>query len=122
MSYQIHAVKPRLIVVAVRINTYLDIDRVVVIDSGHQRRTVLLADSPCSVCMVECLVDCYIINVIMDRGRQVVIVVCPGMSCRACALLEISGLVDHDVLWVILTCIAIDLFDLFCDRYHSYPP
>ena len=65
VPYQIYTVKPRLVVVAVRINADLDIDRVVVIDSSNQRCAVLLADSPCSVCMAECLVDCYIINVII---------------------------------------------------------
>ena len=116
MSYQIHAVKPRLIIVAVRINTNLNVNRIVVIDSSHQRRTVLLADSPCSVCMVECLVYRCIINIIMDRCRQVAVIVCPGMSCRACATVEIVSLMDYDVLWVILTCIAIDLFNLFRNR------
>ena len=119
MFHQIHTVKPGLVVVAVRINAYFNVDRIVIVDSGHQRRTVLLPYRPCSVRVVECLVDRYIVNIIMNRCRQISVVVCPGMRCSTCSAVKIVRLMDYDVLWVILTCIAIDLLDLFRNRYQK---
>lgn len=107
MPYQIHAVKPGPIVVTVRINADLDVDRVVVIDSAHQRNAVLLADCPCSVCMVKCLIDRHIVYVVIDCCSQIAIIMCPEMSGRPGPAVKIVNPVDHDVLWVILTCIAI---------------
>ena len=115
MLYQIYAVKPRLVVATVWINADLDVDRVFVIDSSHQRRSVLLAYSPCSVRVVECLIDRCIINVIMDRCSQIAIIMRPGVGSCSGPFVEIISLMDYDVLWVILACIAINLFDLFCN-------
>ena len=57
-----------------------------------------------------------IINVIMDRCSQIAIIMRPGVGSCSGPFVEIISLMDYDVLWVILACIAIDLFDLFCNR------
>ena len=66
--------------------------------------------------MVESLVDRHIVNVVVDGRGDVAVDVCSGVRFGSGPFVEIISLMDYDVLWVILACIAIDLFDLFCNR------